>query len=48
MLRTLEVTDLFTSGMFQPAYFNIFKIIPILTKDGVKDGVLIGRVFVKL
>jgi hypothetical protein len=48
MLHTLEVIDLFMSGMFPPAYFNIFKIIQILTKDEVKDGVLKGRVFVKL
>jgi hypothetical protein len=48
MLQTLEMLDLFTSGMFPPAYFNIFKIIQNLTEDEVKDGVLKGGVFVKL
>jgi hypothetical protein len=48
MLQTLEVLDLLTSGMFPPAYFNIFKIIQNLTEDEAKDGVFKTRIFVKL
>lgn len=48
LLQIFEVLDLFTSGMFPPAYVNIFKIIQNLKEDKVKDGVLKGRVFVKL